>query len=87
MTQREKEQKLKNEDNYSMDDLKTDDVFIVDNGNEVFVWIGAEASESEKKNGIPYAHNYLRESGYPWRSISVVKEGQKCKSFETAMAA
>lgn len=32
------------------------DVFIFDNGQAVFVWIGANASPDEKKNGLPLAH-------------------------------
>ncbi|RUS75806.1 hypothetical protein EGW08_016433 [Elysia chlorotica] len=71
----------------SISDLASDDVFIVDSGETVFVWVGANASEDEKKNGIPYAHNYLRSNGSPWRSVTVVKEGQKCAQFTSALAA
>lgn len=72
---------------FSLADLKSDDVFICDSGRTVFVWIGNNASGAEKRNGLPYAHNYLRGSGRPWRSITVVKEGQKCPQFEAALAA
>ncbi|BFZ10766.1 hypothetical protein BsWGS_13805 [Bradybaena similaris] len=68
-------------------DLKSDDVFICETQEEVFVWIGINASTSEKKNGLPYAHNYLRGSGRPWKAITVVREGQKCPQLETAIAA
>ncbi|KAH9518913.1 hypothetical protein Btru_008650 [Bulinus truncatus] len=51
------------------------DVFICDSGETVFVWVGGNASSAEKRNGLPYAHNYLRGSGRPWRPITVVKEG------------
>ena len=31
-------------------------VFIADTGKEVFVWVGKQASDAEKKNGLTYAH-------------------------------
>ena len=36
--------------------LDTKDVFIVDTGKKLFVWIGNAASPDEKKNAMPYAH-------------------------------
>uniref|UniRef100_A0A0B7B4N1 Actin-modulator n=1 Tax=Arion vulgaris TaxID=1028688 RepID=A0A0B7B4N1_9EUPU len=75
------------EGNFARDDLKSDDVFICETSSSVFVWIGINASVSEKKNGLPYAHNYLRGHGRPWKSITVIKEGQKCAQFEAALAA
>uniref|UniRef100_A0A2C9JIA9 Actin-modulator n=1 Tax=Biomphalaria glabrata TaxID=6526 RepID=A0A2C9JIA9_BIOGL len=75
------------EGDFNLSDLKSDDVFICDSGETVFVWVGGNASAAEKRNGLPYAHNYLRGSGRPWRSITVVKEGQKCLQFEAALAA
>lgn len=71
----------------NLSDFKSDDVFIYDTGSQVFVWVGSKASADEKKNGLPIAHNYLCKSGSPWRSITVIKEGTKCKQFETALAA
>ena len=32
------------------------DVFIIDNGKELFVWIGSGASSDEKRNAMSYAH-------------------------------
>ncbi|XP_059151107.1 gelsolin-like protein 2 [Physella acuta] len=72
---------------FALNDLKSDDVFICDSGETVFVWVGANASGAEKRNGLPYAHNYLRGSGRPWRSITVVREGQRCPQFDSALAA
>jgi len=71
----------------ALGDFQSDDVFIYDSGDTVFVWVGANASPAEKKNGLPLAHNYLRESGNPWRSVTVIKEGCKSKQFTTALAA
>lgn len=36
--------------------LDTKDVFIVDSGKEMFVWVGNAASSAEKKNAMAYAH-------------------------------
>lgn len=82
-----RENEVIKEGDTSRDDLVSDDVFIVDSGEEVFVWVGANADKAEKRNGIPYAHNYLRESGQCWLPITVVKEGQKCAAFDNAIAA
>lgn len=77
---------LVKEDNFSRDDLVKDDVFIVDDGHSVFVWIGSQASKEEKNNGFTYAHNYLCSSKFPWKSITVVKEGQK-SALDAALCA
>lgn len=39
--------------------LKAEDVFIVDTGSEVFVWIGKNASPGERRNAVTVATNYL----------------------------
>ena len=36
--------------------LDTKDVFIVDSGKKVIVWVGEAASPDEKKNAMTYAH-------------------------------
>lgn len=82
-----KENVVVSEGEFGKSDLKSDDVFILDLGQDVFVWVGGNADVVEKRNGIPYAHNYLRDTGAPWKSITVVKEGQKCKGFEVALTA
>jgi len=75
------------EGEYCKDDLKSDDVFIVDTGNDVFVWVGKEASVEERKNGMSIAHIYMQGVNAPWRSVTVIGEGQKSAHFETAIAA
>lgn len=44
------------EGDLSRDVLDPSDVFIIDNGKELFVWIGNGASSAEKKNAMTYAH-------------------------------
>ncbi|KAG7376712.1 hypothetical protein PHYPSEUDO_012856 [Phytophthora pseudosyringae] len=60
------------------DILKTEDVFIIDVGNEVFVWVGQAASESERKNALTVAVHYLKKEGRPSHTpiTRVVEEGE-----------
>ncbi|GMF27055.1 unnamed protein product [Phytophthora lilii] len=60
------------------DILKTEDVFIIDSGNELFVWVGKTASESERKNALTVAVHYLKKEGRPSHTpiTRVVEEGE-----------
>lgn len=42
--------------------LKTEDVFIVDVGDAIFVWVGKGASDGERKNAITTATKYLQKT-------------------------
>ena len=50
------EMTLVTEGNITRDYLDPKDVFILDTGKAVFVWIGSGASPAEKKNAMTYAH-------------------------------
>lgn len=60
------------------DILKTDDVFVVDVGDAVFVWVGKGASDVERKNAITCASKYLQKNGRPAHTpiTRVVEEGE-----------
>lgn len=68
-------------------DLDSGDVFVIDTGENCFVWVGEGASSDEKKNGFTYAHNHLMKTSHQLVPIIVIKEGQKNTAFETAIAA
>jgi gelsolin len=68
-------------------DLDSNDVFILDVGNQCFVWVGQAASSSERQNGLGYAHSHLMKTSHPLIPIIVIKEGQNNKAFATALAA
>jgi len=68
-------------------DFDTNDVFILDVGNQCFVWVGQGASPTEKQNGLGYAHNHLMKTSHPLVPIVVIKEGQNNKAFTAAVAA
>ena len=59
-------------------------VYIVNTGDHVYCWIGSGASVDERKNGIPYACNYLGKTETPWLPITVVAEGNETQDFKEA---
>eukprot|EP01006_Ploeotia_vitrea_P060007 TRINITY_DN75139_c0_g1_i1.p1 TRINITY_DN75139_c0_g1~~TRINITY_DN75139_c0_g1_i1.p1 ORF type:complete len:374 (-),score=84.86 TRINITY_DN75139_c0_g1_i1:81-1151(-) len=55
--------------------LASDNVFVVDVGDEVFVWIGTDSSAKEKRCGLHYAQKYITNSGKEVATpITAVKE-------------
>jgi hypothetical protein len=64
--------------------LDSNDVFIVDAGQEVFVWIGKGSSPRERRNGIQYAQKYLVDFNRPKAlPIHRILEGGENEVFET----
>ena len=47
------------------DSLNSNDVFILDDGFEVMVWVGKGASREERKQGLNMAAKYLQQAGLP----------------------
>jgi len=45
--------------------LKTDDVFILDIGHNVYAWIGHGTTKKERSNAIKYATDYLKKNNRP----------------------
>ncbi|XP_065890487.1 gelsolin-like protein 2 [Dysidea avara] len=72
---------LVSEGNFQRSVLDSNDVFIIDTGKAVFVWIGSGASESEKKNAMTYAHNYLMGTKHPLVPVTCLKQGDENKEF------
>jgi len=73
---------LEKKGDLSKRDLDTNDTFILDNGAEIFVWIGKKASADEKKLGMQYAQRYLADYGRPaYLPISRVLEGSENELF------
>jgi gelsolin len=68
--------------------LDTNDVFIVDIGTEVFAWIGKNTTAQERKNGMRYAEQYLKDAQRPLTTpISRVIEGSENQWFLTSIGA
>lgn len=66
--------------------LDSNDVFILDIGSEIFVWIGKGASTREKKTAMDYAKTYLVTHNKPSNlSISTILEGGENEVFEHSL--
>jgi len=65
--------------------LKSEDVFILDIGSEVFAWIGKGASPDEKRKALGFAQDYLQKYNRPsFIPISKILEGGENPVFEGA---
>jgi gelsolin len=65
--------------------LDSKDVFILDDGAEIFAWIGKGASVGEKKKALQYAHEYLQKYNRPLHlPICRILEGGENETFEVA---
>jgi len=62
--------------------LKSSDVFIVDIGPELFVWVGKDASKKEKALALHYASSYLKHHGRPFGTpLARILEGHEPQPF------
>lgn len=62
--------------------LETKDVFILDVGHTVWVWIGKGASKQERAKGIEFGTAHLKETNLPpYTPVSRVMEGAEPKGF------
>merc|ERR1712137_1040016 len=69
--------------NLSESDLDSNDAFILDNGAEIFAWIGKKASKDERKLAMQYAQKYLQDNNRPaYLPISRVMEGGENAVFD-----
>lgn len=77
---------LVKEDQVRADDLNGDDVFICDFKNDVYIWIGENASPAENRNAMAYAHNYVKSTPHPFSHIAVVRQGAEPPYFRRLVA-
>ena len=67
--------------------LKSEDVFVLDAGYHIFVWIGKKADANERKNGLNFATNYLYEHNRPKTlPITRILDGGDNEPFYAALA-
>jgi len=76
--------------NFKPSDLVTDDVMILDAGDEVYVWVGSESDENEKVRGVDMAKKYLDADPTTRDAdncvVIMVKQGQEPQSFTRVFA-
>lgn len=66
--------------------LDTNDAFVFDGGNHIYVWIGAKASVGERKYAMRYAQEYTRTYQRPSiLPITCIPEGREGESFLKAI--
>eukprot|EP01119_Soliformovum_irregulare_P003985 TRINITY_DN15002_c0_g1_i1.p1 TRINITY_DN15002_c0_g1~~TRINITY_DN15002_c0_g1_i1.p1 ORF type:complete len:373 (-),score=136.12 TRINITY_DN15002_c0_g1_i1:42-1160(-) len=67
--------------------LDPNDVFVLDTGAEVYVWIGKGASADEKKNAMKYAQDYLTQFNRPpYISITRILDGGENEVWRHTLA-
>jgi len=66
----------------SQDQLESKDVFILDNGSHIFIWVGKDASKEEKSRALGFATDYLVKYNRPKNlPISRIVEGHENDAF------
>lgn len=69
---------------YSRSSLCSDDVFIIDTGIEILIWVGQKTSANEKKYAIAFAQQYIKDYGRPVHTpFCVMSEGMENSSFNS----
>jgi len=62
--------------------LDSNDVFIVDVGHTVFVWVGSKATADERKKAMNYASDYLSKQGRPgYTPVTRIIDGGETDAF------
>lgn len=70
----------------SKDMFDTNYVYVFDVGHQVYTWIGHEAGRKERKAGLQYAQDYIKESGKsPFTPICRIIEGAEDELFEASL--
>lgn len=64
--------------------LDPTDVFILDNGFHVYVWIGKEATSHEKGSGLMIAHDHVKHSKHPFLPVTRIAQGQHSALFDAS---
>jgi len=61
--------------------LTSDDIFYIDNGAELFIWCGKNASVDERRESLMTATKYLNTTNHPFAPIEIVKQGKESVEF------
>jgi len=67
--------------------LDHSDVFILDDGAEIYTWVGSGASQNEKRSALKYAQDYLVQYKRPlYLPITRILDGGENETFEAAFS-
>ncbi|KAJ0023685.1 hypothetical protein NQD34_003584 [Periophthalmus magnuspinnatus] len=69
---------------FTQDDLSEDDVMLLDTWDQIFLWIGKDANEEERKESVPTSQEYLRThpgDRDPETPIVLIKQGFEPPTF------
>ncbi|XP_071399077.1 advillin [Centroberyx affinis] len=69
---------------FTQDDLSEDDVMLLDTWDQVFLWVGNEANEVERKEAVVTSQEYLRThpgSRDPDTPVILIKQGYEPPTF------
>jgi len=70
------------------DMLDQNDVFLLDGGGELFVWVGRGATKQERAKGMDHAVEYLKTHGRPeWIPITRLPGGGETPAFKSFFVA
>jgi len=69
------------------DSLNHTDVFLLDKGDQLFVWIGKDASKEEKSKGGDFGLKYLYDHNHPNKRLTVsrIVDGNEPNDFWAAL--
>lgn len=68
-------------EDYGQEDLSEDDIMLLDNDTEVFVWIGKGASDEEREKGPKFAERMLKRHGREDVPVTAVNQGEEPEEF------
>jgi len=75
------------EGKFKRDLLNHNDVFILDDGAEIFAWVGSGSSPNEKRMALKYAQDYLVQYKRPlYLPITRILDGGENEIFEAAFS-
>lgn len=64
----------------------TNHVFVFDVGHQVYTWIGSHASRKERRAGLQYAQQYIKDAGKSaFTPICQVIQGGEDELFESSL--
>ena len=67
---------------FTKESLDTNDTFILDNGEELFNWVGKKANEEERKQALAYCTDYMFRNKRPkYLPITRYHEGAESEHF------